>query len=63
LTLRRLGPAQLLNRDARGRRSGEGRPGVSNPATKQLDGATLDELTTLFASTKPSPAATTAATD
>jgi len=37
-------------------------PEVSNPATKRLDGATLDELTTLFASTKPGQAADTRAT-
>jgi len=32
-------------------------PEEFNPATRQIDGATMDELSTLFASTKPDPAA------
>jgi len=38
-------------------------PEVSNPATKQLDGATLNELTIMFASAKPDQAADAGATE
>jgi len=54
---RRMGPAQLLHRDSRGERGDERRPRSFQPRNQATRRCHTRRLVTLFASTKPDPAA------